>query len=61
MNDNVELENDAYMTTCLSDHIGKVTTSIPDMDKQTVKFIFNFWGNRRTKFVQKKKRFVHLQ
>ena len=37
MNDNVNSQNGAWMTSWLSDHTEKLTSSIPDNDKDTVK------------------------
>ena len=57
MNDNVNSQNGAWMTSWLSDHTEKLRLSIPDNDKDTEKFeddcTVRFWDNRATKFVEK--------
>ena len=37
MNDNVNSQNGAWMTSWLSDHVEKLNVSIPDQGKDTVK------------------------
>ena len=53
MNDNVNSQNGAWMTSWLSDHTEKLRLSIPDNDKDTenLKMIVQscFWDNRATK------------
>ena len=41
MNDNVNSQNGAWMTSWLSDHTEKLSLSIPDIDKDTVKICEN--------------------
>ena len=57
MNDNVNSQNGAWMTSWLSDHTEKLRLSIPDIDKDTVKiwrWLLDFWDNRVHKILQNK-------
>ena len=67
INDNVNSQNGAWMTSWLSDHTEKLRLSIPDIDKHTVKIWKsivdrNFWDNRCDKMCsyRSKVKYNHL-